>query len=87
MNAQKPVAKFQAGTVTAAVWENQFEINGKQLKGLRTSIERRFKSKDGQWRSSSSFSRNDIPLAIYCLQRAFNYTVKQNYTNKVNTNE
>lgn len=87
MNTQKPVAKFQAGTVTAAVWQNEFEINGKRLKGLRASVERRYKAKDGQWKSSSSFSRNDIPLAIHCLQKAFDYMVPKNKIQEVSQNE
>ncbi|MBL7224411.1 MAG: hypothetical protein ISS72_11205 [Candidatus Brocadiae bacterium] len=34
-------------------------------------MSRRYKDKDGNWKSSQSFSRNEIPLAIYCLERAF----------------
>jgi len=34
-------------------------------------VQRRYKDKDGDWKSSQRFSRNEIPLAIYCLQQAF----------------
>ena len=38
---------------------------------LKASVQRRYKDKDGEWKSSQSFSRNEIPLAIYCLQKSF----------------
>jgi hypothetical protein len=35
--------------------------------------------KSGTWQSSTSFSRNEIPLAIHCLQKAFEKIIeKQN---------
>ena len=38
---------------------------------LKVTVQRRYKDKDENWQSSGSFSRNEIPLAIYCLQKAF----------------
>ena len=32
---------------------------------------------DGEWKSSGSFSRNEIPLAIYCLQKAFEHMIEK----------
>ncbi len=87
MTTQQPAANFRAGTITAAVWENDIEINGNQIKALRTSVERRFRTKEGQWKSSSTFSRNDIPLAIHCLQKAFDFMVERNSNKEVITNE
>jgi len=71
MVGQKPVAKFKAGMVSAAIWENQIEVKGKTVTILKATVQRRYKDKDGDWKSSQSFSRNEIPLAIYCLQQAF----------------
>ena len=66
-----PVAKFKAGTVAAAVWENQMNINGKTITVLKATVQRRYKDKSsGEWKSSGSFGRNEIPLAIFCLQKA-----------------
>ena len=46
-------------------------VAGRKTVMLKASVERRFKDSTGTWKSSSSFSRNEIPLAIYCLGRAF----------------
>jgi hypothetical protein len=67
----KPVAKFRAGQVSAAIWENEVSVNGRKVTMLKATVERRYKDKDGQWKSSNSFSRNEIPLAVYCLQKSF----------------
>ncbi len=68
---QKPVAKFRAGLVSAALWENQVQVRGNAVKMLKATVQRRFKDRDGEWKSTQSFGRNEIPLAIHCLQQAF----------------
>lgn len=71
MTGQKPTAKFKAGQVSAALWENEITAkNGGKVTVLKATVQRRYKDKEG-WKSSQSFSRNEIPLAIYCLQKAF----------------
>ena len=72
-----PLKKFRAGSVSCALWENQATVNGKTVTMLKASVERRYKGKDGKWQSSSSFGRNEIPLAIYCLQKAFEAIVEE----------
>lgn len=67
----KPVAKFKAGQASAALWENEISVGGRKVTVLKASVQRRYKDKDGQWKSSTSFSRNEIPLAIFCLQKCF----------------
>jgi hypothetical protein len=74
----KPMAKFKAGQVSAAVWENEITANGRKVTVLKASVQRRYKDKDGIWKSSQSFSRNEIPLAIYCLQKSFEHIVENN---------
>jgi hypothetical protein len=44
---------------------------------LKATVERRYKDAAGKWKSSQSFSRNEIPLVIYCLQRAFDKIIEQ----------
>jgi hypothetical protein len=76
MAGQKPVAKFKAGQVSAALWENEITANGHAVTVLKATVQRRYKDKSGSWKSSTSFSRNEIPLAIYCLQKAFDKIIE-----------
>lgn len=67
-----PIYKTSAGQVSAAVWQNKVPgKDGGEVEILKASVQRRYKDKNGKWQSSSSFSRNEIPLAIYCLGKAF----------------
>ena len=72
MTGNKPLKKISAGPVSAALWENEIKVNGQAKTVLKASIQRRFKdNQSGIWKSSTSFSRNEIPLAIHCLEKAF----------------
>ena len=78
MNGQQtPIAKFQAGQVSAALWENQVEIKGRTVTLLKATVQRRYKDREGKWQSSGSFGRNEIPMAIYCLQKAFEKIIEK----------
>ncbi len=68
---QMPVAKFKAGQVSSAIWENEVQMSRGTVKMLKATVQRRYKDRNGEWKSSGSFGRNEIPLAIHCLQKAF----------------
>ena len=72
-----PLKKFRAGSVSRALWENEATVSGKTVTMLKASVERRYRDKDGNWKSSSSFGRNEIPLAVYCLGKAFEAIVEE----------
>ncbi len=72
-----PLKKFRAGQVSCALWENEANVNGRSVSMLKATVERRYKDKNDKWQSSGSFSRNEIPLAIYCLQKAFEAIVEE----------
>jgi hypothetical protein len=73
-----PVKKFSAGSVSCALWNNEAVVNGKTVPILKATVERRYKDKDGQWKSSGSFSRNEIPMAVFCLLKVFAAMVEEN---------
>jgi hypothetical protein len=76
MAGQRPVAKYTAGQVSAAIWENEVTTKaGKKVTMLKATVERRYKDKDGQWKSANSFSRNEIPFVIYCLQKSLDHII------------
>lgn len=76
MTGQKPLAKFKAGQVSVAIWKNEITVNGRKVPVLKATVQRRFKDRDGNWKSSQSFSRNEIPLAIHCLQKSFEHMIE-----------
>lgn len=76
MTAQEPAYKVRAGAVTAPVWASDITVGGKKRAVLKATVERRFKDANDEWKSSGSFSRNEIPLAVYALQQAFEYMLE-----------
>ena len=86
MVGQKPLSKFKAGQVSAALWENQVQVKGKAVTMLKATVQRRYKDKGGDWKSSQSFSRNEIPLAIYCLQKCFEVMLGESDSDNGNNN-
>ena len=83
---QMPVAKFKAGEVSSALRENQVQVKGAAVTILKATVQRRFKGRNGEWQSSGSFSRNEIPLAIHCLQKAFEKIIEIQSENTGNGN-
>ncbi|MFC1805617.1 hypothetical protein ACFL09_01385 [Planctomycetota bacterium] len=71
------MARFRAGAMSCALWENEISVNGTMKTVLKASVSRRYRDKNGDWKSSQSFSRNEIPLAIYCLERAFEKIIEE----------
>jgi len=78
-----PLYKTSAGLVSTAVWENKVPSkNGGEVEILKATVQKRYKDKNGNWQSSNSFSRNDIPLAIYCLGKAFQAIIDEQSVNR-----
>lgn len=67
-----PIAKFKAGNVAAAIWKNK--INADTV--LKATVQKRFQDSEGNWKSSGSFARNEIPLAVHCLNKAFEEIIR-----------
>ena len=81
MTNNKPLASVKAGQVTAALWENQIETNGKSVTVLKATVNRRYKAKDGSWQNGCSFSRHEIPLAIFCLEKCWEKMINEDSNN------
>jgi hypothetical protein len=56
--AKKPVHEVRLGRIKAAIWENEGD------NGIRhnVTITRLYKNGDDEWKDSSSFGRDDLPL-------------------------
>lgn len=76
-NKKPPVKKFKAGAISCSIWENEAMVTGHKVRMLKATIERRYTDQKGNWQSSGSFGRNEIPMVRLCLQRAFEYMVDE----------
>lgn len=66
----KPVKRFRAGAVSAAIWENQSEKGSYAT----ISLQRSYKDKE-EWKNTRSLRVNDLPKAMLVLNSAFEYLV------------
>lgn len=66
MEKQKPVHEIRLGRIRAAIWGNQ---NGDDV-WFSVTVSRLYK--DGnQWKDSTSFRRDDLPIASKVLEMAY----------------
>jgi hypothetical protein len=58
MSSKKPIHEIRLGRIKAAVWENQTDS------GVRygVTLTRLYKNGQDEWKDSSSFGRDDLPL-------------------------
>ena len=76
MANEKPVKKFQAGGIIAALWKNKMKLrSGEEIETLSVTLDRRYRDDSGEWKSSSSLRLNDIPKAGLVLQQAYQHMV------------
>ncbi|MFO0701168.1 MAG: hypothetical protein U0236_18250 [Nitrospira sp.] len=62
----QPVTKFKCSTITASVWKNE---RGKGA-FYNVTITRAYKTSDGTWKHSDSFSLNDLEAVNVVLGHA-----------------
>lgn len=69
----KPINEFKVGRVRAAVWSNESES------GIWHSVtfSRLYKDKEGNWKDSTSFSRDDLPLLVKAADQAHTFLYQQ----------
>jgi len=72
---KQPEKKFRAGAVSATVWGNSVEKDGKQATYNSVSMERSYKDKEGNWQSTNSFRTNDLPKLALVAQKAYEYVL------------
>jgi hypothetical protein len=69
----QPEKRFRVGNCEAAIFENEINSNGRVVKIKKTSIQKRYKSSEGDWKATHSLDKNDIPKMILALSKAYEY--------------
>jgi len=71
MEAKQPIKVFRAGRLACAIWEKETLIEGVSKSVLKATVSKRYKTRFGHWRSSFSFSSEEISAVIELLKEAF----------------
>ena len=69
----QPEKRFKCGACEAAIFENEIKSNGKIVKLKKVAIQKRYKNSEGEWKSTHSLDKNDIPKLILALSKAYEY--------------
>ena len=83
MEEDQPITRFKAGSVSCAIWQNRVSVAGRPTTILKATICRRYQDRNGLWQTSQSFSRNEIPLAILVLERAFESMLERTHEQEI----
>jgi len=74
----KPEKNFRCGGCDAAIFGNEITRNGTKVKIKKVAFQKRYKSTDGEWKTTYSLDVNDIPKAVLALSKAYEYLVLGN---------
>ncbi len=66
-----PKKKYRAGGITATLWNNRFEKDGKVGHYDSISLERVYQDKEGNWQSTNSLRLNDLPKVTVLMQKVY----------------
>jgi hypothetical protein len=70
-----PEKKFSTGAISATIWNNQAvqQKTGEKVAYKTISLQRRYKDKTGEWKSTNYLRLNDLPRASLVLNKAYEY--------------
>ncbi|MAG08440.1 hypothetical protein CMO89_03130 [Candidatus Woesearchaeota archaeon] len=76
-----PEKKFRAGAVCATIWENMGKTKEGEPTAYKTiSVERNYKDKNDEWKSTNSFRVNDLPRLSLVLSKAYEHVALKDMT-------
>lgn len=71
-SAQKPIKTIRLRGVSASIFANKVKVEGKDITFHKVSVQRSYKDGD-DWKHTSSFGRDDLPVVNMVLQRAWEF--------------
>ena len=70
----QPEKKFKCGACEVSIFENVITTkDGRKMRIKKTSFQKRYKTADGEWKSTNSLDADDIPKAKLVLNEAYKY--------------
>jgi hypothetical protein len=77
----KPVKVFRLKGVKAAVFQNRTKAEGREAVFHKVSLQKVWKDEQsGEWKTTTSLGREDLPVARLLLDRAWQYILEAEST-------
>ena len=67
--SKSPIAKFSAGGINAAIWQNERKEG---ISYSTVTLDKRYKSGE-EWKSTKSMGVGDLPKAMLVLRKAYEF--------------
>ena len=68
----RPEKNIRIGPVRAAIWKQNGQTrDGRPFESKKVVLERSYKDRYGEWKSTNRYDLNDIPKAILALEKAY----------------
>lgn len=72
-NKNPLVQKIRCGNVGLSIFENTSQQNGESSLYYTVDVSRSYRDRAGNWQSTSSFYKSQLPQLIYACQRALEF--------------
>ena len=72
---QKPVKVFRSRGISASVFKNAAKAGDRDVTFHKVSVQRTYKDGD-DFKTTTSFSRDDLPVARHVMQQAWEYILE-----------
>ena len=86
MAQSKPVKTFRVRGISASVFENTTHADSQSVRFFKVSLQRAFKQ-DGEFKHNSSFGRDDVPVAMHVLHKAWQFILDQEAASTAETTQ
>jgi hypothetical protein len=71
-SSTKPVKTFRLRGISASIFPNHAQSDGRDIIFHKVSVQRSYKDGD-EWKHTTSFGRDDLPVLQIVLQRAWEF--------------
>lgn len=75
----QPEIVFRHGACSASVFAKEISKDNDTFTVKDVNFQRRFRTRDGEWQSTSSLRVNDIPKAVLVLNKAYEYVTSNGH--------
>ncbi len=69
----QPEITFRHGLCSASIYENEYTRGEEKFTVRTVSFQRSYLDKDGNWQQTNSLKVNDIPKAVICLNKCYEF--------------